>query len=68
MFLENDVYYETVGENIAICSSFDIEKIANGWAASDSHLENIIDERYTKGGMSVVEIDGRYYCVQLFAS
>jgi len=67
VFIENNVHYDAVGENIAICSVFDTDIIVNGWINSELHYKNIIDD-WTRGGMAVVEIDGMMYCVQLFAS
>lgn len=68
IFGEYDVYYKTVGENIAISSTNDIERIFNGWKDSESHNANMLENwKYT--GICIIKIPEteRYCALQLFA-
>lgn len=70
VFLENNVPYRSVGENIVIIRSGDYsEKHAvEIWLNSPSHKESLLDTDWEYTGVCVLfSEEGYYYAVQLFA-
>ncbi len=67
VFLEHDVHYQTVGENIYITSQYDVDRIITGWYGSESHRKNMINAKWTTTGVGIYETNERTYIVQLFA-
>lgn len=67
IFLDHDVHYQSVGENICITPQYDVERVVNGWYDSESHRENMIDAKWEKTGIGIFKTDEKTYIVQLFA-
>lgn len=69
IFAENDIYYKTVGENIALSYVGGSERMFNGWKNSETHNENMLDSDWVKTGIALyVTAEGRLCYVQLFST
>lgn len=58
--------WTAAGENVAV-NSYDPAALATQWASSPLHRANIVNPAFTQVGIAVVEQDGHYYGVQVFA-
>lgn len=70
VFLENNLTYRTVGENIVLIRSGGCyeKKAVELWMNSPSHRENLLDAEWKYTGICVLfSEEGWYYAVQLFA-
>lgn len=57
----------TAGENIA-AGYRTAKSVSEGWRNSQGHYENMIDEKFNKIGIGMVELNGDKFWVQLFSN
>lgn len=57
----NDIKGENLGQGYTTA-----QDAVNAWIASNTHHANMIDSRFTKIGLGVVKVNGRYYWTQVF--
>lgn len=64
---ELGISYYSLGENIAY-GYWDAASVSNGWKNSPGHYSNMISSNFSRIGIGVVNVNGRYYWVQIFAN
>ena len=65
----NGASYSWFGENLAVSSVVDAQKIVRAWMGSPTHRANILNRHFTQMGLHCVQgADGHYYWAQLLAS
>ena len=62
-----DVFFSNAGENIAYSTAYVSEYIHNGFMKSEPHKENILDNKFTHCGISIIETKKGFYITQEFA-
>ena len=61
--------YSWFGENLAVSSVQDAQKIVRAWMASPTHRANLLNRHFTQMGLACVQgADGHLYWAQLLAS
>ena len=64
----NGASYSWFGENLAVSSVLDAQKIVRAWMGSPTHRANLLNHHFTQMGLSCVQgADGHYYWAQLLA-
>jgi len=65
----NGASYSWFGENLAVSSVQNAQKIVRAWMGSPTHRANLLNRHFTQMGLHcVVGADGHYYWAQLLAS
>ena len=64
----NGASYSWFGENLAVSSVLDAQKIVRAWMGSPTHRANLLNHHFTQMGLSCVQgSDGHYYWALLLA-
>ena len=56
--------WKSLGENVGVGGT--VDAIHNGFLASPTHLENLVDPGFTRVGFGIVRPDARIFVVQVF--
>lgn len=65
----NGAAYSWFGENLAVSTTQDAQKIVRAWMGSPTHRANLLNRHFTQMGLSCVRgADGQLYWAQLLTS